>query len=158
MRSATWRQARRAGLQKGRIDVRIGFALVSVIVAAFACSPALAGAPGEVQLAQASPAPAGQKLVGLDAWNQLVGNSITGKEDGETIVEYYAPDGTVKSMTGNEISSGTWALVGDTICFKYPGEEIDCYKLEVIGNSVTMTDSSGDGTRYEILKGNPKSL
>jgi hypothetical protein len=27
-----------------------------------------------------------------------------------------------------------------------------------MGNTVTMTDSSGDATRYEILKGNPKSL
>ncbi|MGA8413252.1 MAG: hypothetical protein WB756_15960, partial [Xanthobacteraceae bacterium] len=100
----------------------------------------------------------GQKLVGLDAWNQLVGNSITGKEDGETLVEYYAADGTAKSMMGNQISTGQWALVGDTVCFKYPDEEMDCYKLEVIGNTVTMTDSTGEATRYEILKGNPKSL
>jgi hypothetical protein len=74
------------------------------------------------------------------------------------LAEYYAADGTVKSMLGNQISTGQWALVGDTVCFKYPDEEIDCYKLEVIGNTVTMTDSTGEGTRYEILKGNPKSL
>jgi hypothetical protein len=119
---------------------------------------AVAADAGATRLAQASPAPAGQKLTGLDAWNQLVGNSITGQEDGETLVEYYAPDGTVKSMTGNEISTGNWVLVGDTICFKYPGEDMDCYKLEVSGNMVTMTDSTGDATRYEILKGNPKQL
>ena len=109
-------------------------------------------------MAQVSPAPSGQKLVGLDAWNQLVGNSITGTEDGETLVEYYAADGTTKSMLGNQISTGQWVLVGDTVCFKYPDEEMDCYKLEVMGNTVTMTDSTGEATRYEILKGNPKSL
>jgi hypothetical protein len=152
------RQALGVGQQHGGKNVRIGLVFVSIIVAAFACGPAMAGAPADMQLAQASPAPSGQKLVGIDAWNQLVGNSITGKEDGETLVEYYAADGTVKSMTGSEISTGSWALVGDTICFKYPEEEIDCYKLEVVGNMVTMTDSSGEGTRYEILKGNPKSL
>jgi hypothetical protein len=55
-----------------------------------------------------------QKLSGVAAWNQLVGNSITGKEDGETLVEHYAADGTAKSMRGNEISTGQWALVGET--------------------------------------------
>ena len=44
-------------------------------------------------------ASAQEKLTGTAAWNQLVGNSITGEEDGQTLVEYYAPDGTVKSMT-----------------------------------------------------------
>jgi hypothetical protein len=96
----------------------------------------------------------GKNSSGLDAWEILVGNSITGKEDGETLVEYYAADGTAKSMMGNQISTGQWALVGDTVCFKYPDEEMDCYKLEVIGNTVTMTDSTGEATRYEILKGN----
>src|SRR5689334_2582218 len=28
-----------------------------------------------------------QKLTGMAAWNQLVGNSITGEEDGKTLVE-----------------------------------------------------------------------
>ena len=100
-----------------------------------------------------------QKLVGIAAWNQLVGNSITGKENGETLVEYYAADGTAKSMTGNEISTGTWALVGEAVCFKYTdSDETECYKVEVTGNFVTYTDRNGTGNRYEILKGNPKGL
>jgi hypothetical protein len=107
--------------------------VICLLVAALAIS--MSGAAraeaGLQQMAQASPAPAGQKLVGLDAWNQLVGNSITGTEDGETLVEYYAADGTTKSMLGNQISTGQWVLVGDTVCFKYPDEEMDCYKLEV---------------------------
>ena len=131
---------------------------LAVALVIFIGATAARAESGVQQLAQASPAPSGQKLVGLDAWNQLVGNSITGKEDGETLVEYYAADGTAKSMMGNQISTGQWVLVGDTVCFKYPDEEMDCYKLEVIGNTVTMTDSTGEATRYEILKGNPKSL
>jgi hypothetical protein len=122
-----------------------------------------ASAQGVTKLAQAAPAPetapAEQRLVGVAAWSQLVGNSITGKEDGETLVEYYAPDGTAKSMLGNEISSGKWALVGETICFQYTDQkEMECYKLEVMGNTVTLTDQKGTGSRYEILKGNPKGL
>src|SRR5262245_60251537 len=139
--------------------MRTAASLVAIILAMFVGGPApAADGGGPLVLAQASPPPAGQKVTGLAAWNQLVGNSITGKEDGEILVEYYAPDGTVKSMIGNEISTGNWVLVGDTVCFKYPEEEMDCYKLEVMDNTVTMTDSSGDATRYEILKGNPKSL
>ena len=88
-----------------------------------------------------------------------MGNSITGNENGKTLVEYYAPDGTAKSMTGNEISTGTWMLMGEVICFKYNDEpKPECYKLEVTGNTATMFDDKGSGTRYEILKGNPKGL
>jgi len=44
---------------------------------------------------QAAPAPAAPvRLVGLPAWSALVGNSISGMEDGKPLVEYYAADGT----------------------------------------------------------------
>jgi hypothetical protein len=122
-----------------------------------------ASAQDILKLAQTAPAPettpAAQRLTGVAAWSQLVGNSITGQEDGKTLVEYYASDGTAKSMLGNEISSGKWVLVGETICFQYTDQkEMECYKLEVMGNTVTLTDQQGTGSRYEILKGNPKGL
>ncbi len=117
-----------------------------------------APAPGAPTAAAPAPAPA-PKLVGVAAWSQLIGNSITGKENGKTLTEYYAPDGTTKSMTGNEISTGTWMLVGEVICFKYADEpKPECYKLEVAGDTATMYDEKGSGTRYQILKGNPKGL
>lgn len=93
----------------------------------------------------------------MQAWSALVGNSISGMEDGKPLVEHYLADGTAKSMTGNEISTGKWALVGDTVCFKYDADT-ECYKIEVVGNTVTFTDAKGSGTRYDILKGNPKNL
>jgi hypothetical protein len=100
-----------------------------------------------------------QKLVGLAAWNKLVGNSISGTEDGKPLIEYYAPDGGAKSMLGNEISTGTWMLVGEVICFKYADDDKpECYKLEVAGDTATMYDEKGSGTRYQILRGNPKGL
>jgi hypothetical protein len=136
---------------------KVGMALALVL----SMGTCVASAQDVLKLAQAAPetAPAAQRLVGVAAWNAVVGNSITGKEDGETLVEYYAPDGTAKSMLGNEISTGKWALVGETICFKYGDEdEMECYKLEVMGNTATFTDQKGTGTRYEILKGNPKGL
>ena len=113
-----------------------------------------AATPGSAQ----SGAPE-QKLAGMAAWNKLVGNSISGTEDGQSLTEYYAPDGTAKSMLGSEISTGTWMLVGEVICFKYPDDDKpECYKLEVAGDTATMYDEKGSGTRYQILKGNPKGL
>ena len=37
-------------------------------------------------------------------------------------------------------------------------KEMECYRLELMGSSATFTDQNGTGARYEILKGNPKSL
>ena len=124
-------------------------------------NPPAAAAPAAPAAAPAAPAaaPAPQKLVGLAAWSQVVGNTNTGKENGKVLVEFYAPDGMAKSMTGNEISTGSWALAGETICFKYTDEpKPECYRLEVVGNTATYYDEKGSGTRYEILKGNPKGL
>jgi hypothetical protein len=134
------------------------FVTAVALLASVAMRAGATAAERNLVIAQATPDAAAQKLVGLAAWNALVGNSISGKDDGQDVVEFYAADGTAKSMTGNDISSGTWALVGDTVCFKYPDEDIDCYKIEVTGTAVTFTDQKGAGTRYEILKGNPKGL
>jgi hypothetical protein len=130
------------------IATMISFGVSAQAVAQESPAPAPAAAP-------AAPA----KLIGIAAWSQVVGNSITGKEGNKTLTEYYAADGTAKSMTGNEISKGTWVLVGETICFKYTDEkDMECYKVEVAGNTLTYTDAKGSGSRYEILKGNPKNL
>jgi hypothetical protein len=126
------------------------------ILAQESAAPAPASPPAAPATPAAVPA---AKLIGIAAWSQVVGNSITGKEGRKTLTEYYAPDGTAKSMTDNEISTGKWVLVGETICFQYTDEkDMECYKLEVSGNTLTYIDQKGSGTRYEILKGNPKGL
>jgi hypothetical protein len=121
-------------------------------------APAAPAAPAPAAPAAAAPATA-QKLVGLAAWSQIVGNSISGTEDGKPLVEHYVADGTAKSMHGNEISNGKWALSGEAVCFKYTDDDKpECYRVEVSGNTVTYYDEKGSGTRYDILKGNPKGL
>jgi hypothetical protein len=140
------------------IATMISFGVSAQAVAQESPAPAQAAAPAAPAAAPAAPA-AAAKLIGIAAWSQVVGNSITGKEGNKTLTEYYAADGTAKSMTGNEISKGTWVLVGETICFKYTDEkDMECYKVEVAGNTLTYTDAKGSGSRYEILKGNPKNL
>ena len=128
--------------------------------AAAPAAPAPAAAAPTPAAAPAAAAPAAPaKLVGLAAWNQLIGNSITGDDGGKTLTEHYSADGRAKSMTGNEISQGTWAISGEVVCFKYTDEpKPECYKVEVMGDAVTFFDEKGTGTRYQILKGNPKNL
>jgi hypothetical protein len=130
--------------------------------AATPAAPPAASAPaGPSAPTPATPAgaTAAQELVGLAAWNQIVGNSITGNEDGKVLVEHYLPDGTAKSMTGNEISTGKWAISGEAVCFKYTDEDKpECYRVEVSGTTVTYYDEKGSGSRYELLKGNPRGL
>jgi hypothetical protein len=117
------------------------------------CASPEVAAPAPV--AAAAPA---DRLTGRAAWNQLVGNSIIGDDDGETLVEYYAADGTSKSMSGNKISTGRWTFGGERVCFKYTDEPRDCYKVEVSGDVVTFYDKDGSGLRYTLLKGNPRKL
>jgi tetratricopeptide (TPR) repeat protein len=133
-------------------------AAMPVTTAALPVTPAppAAAAPAPAALAAAT---VPHKLSGRAAWNALLGNSIIGKENGKTLVEYYAPDGTAKSMTGNELSTGKWTFADETVCFKYTDEPApECYKVEVSGNTVTYYEKDGSGSRYRILKGNPRRL
>jgi hypothetical protein len=136
-------------------------AAASAPVAALPVAPAAAApspaATAAAALAAAAAAPT-DRLTGRAAWNQLVGNSIIGDDDGETLVEYYAADGTSKSMSGNKISIGRWTFGGERVCFKYTDEPRDCYKVEVSGDAVTFYDKDRSGLRYTLLKGNPKKL
>jgi hypothetical protein len=104
-----------------------------------------------------APAPTA-KLTGRAAWNALIGNSITGDDDGEPLVEYYAPNGTVKSRSGKELLTGKWTLRGEQVCFKYTGYDNDCYRVEVTGDVAMFFDSDGSSSTYTMLKGNPKKL
>ena len=105
-------------------------------------------APAPAAAAPAAPAPAAPvRLVGLPAWSALVGNSISGMEDGKPLVEHYAADGTAKSMHGNEISSGKWALAGETVCFKYDSET-ECYRIEVVTPRRLPIQRRWDALRY----------
>ena len=128
-------------------------------------APAPAAPPAAAAPAPAAPpaaaapaaAPAG-KLTGLAAWTALVGNSVSGKVDGEDYTDYYMDNGTVKTLHGSKLSSGKWSFDGGKACFLYPKEDPDCYTVEVDGDVANFTDKSGTGTRFKVEKGNPKKL
>ncbi len=128
--------------------------------AAPASPPAAAAAPAPSPPAAAQAPAAPRRLTGAAAWNALIGNTISGKnDDGEPYFEFYLANGTVKQLDDDDTATGKWALRGDRICFEYPDDdEESCYKLVVEGNIATFTDDDDAGKRYEILKGNAKRL
>ncbi|WP_342360153.1 hypothetical protein [Terrarubrum flagellatum] len=147
-----------AFLAKVDVDVK------SASPAAPGAAPA-APAPASPPVASAAPpaaaAPAApRRLSGIDAWNVIVGNTISGKnDDGDPLFEYYLKNGVVKQLSDDETSTGKWSIKGGKVCFEYPDDdEESCYGVVVDGNIATFTDSDGTGKRYEILQGNPKRL
>jgi hypothetical protein len=120
-----------------------------------AASPKPAPAPA----APAAPAAPSKALSGLDAWNALVGNTVVGKDaDDNELIEYYLKNGTVKQLSDDQVSTGKWSFKDGQVCFRYPEEDEYCYDLTVDGDIATFSDEDGSGTRYTILKGNPKRL
>ena len=105
----------------------------------------------------AAPAPA-QTVTGGEAWLTIVGNTITGRVDGEEIFEHYRKDGTLALMEGSAITKGRWSLEGERICFKYPDEDKDCQTVSRTGDEVTFARKGGKSFRFKLLPGNPKNL
>lgn len=121
------------------------------------CMQAMAPAPTGTPTPSPTPAPA-DKVTGMAAWAQLVGNTVAGKIDGKDYAEFYLADGTVKTMEDSVLTTGKWSLEGGQVCFVYPKEDKACFAIEVAGDDVTFTDKSGTGIRLKILKGNPRNL
>lgn len=121
-----------------------------------------AAAAGLQALVQPPAAPSGgagdKTLSGGEAWLSVVGNTLTGKVDGEVFFEHYRKDGTTALLQDSDISQGKWTLEGERVCFKYPDEDKDCYTISRTGDEVTMIDARGKGLRMKLLAGNPKNL
>jgi hypothetical protein len=99
-----------------------------------------------------------KRLTGKDAWDTVVGNTLTGKQGGKTYHDYYRKDGTVIALEDGEIETGKWTLEGDKICTKFPDEDKNCFSIVASGRTVTLTDAKGKGLRATLLRGNPKDL
>lgn len=123
-----------------------------------------AGAAGGVapstggQSAAAAAPPADKTMTGAEAWLTIIGNTVTGKVDGEVIFEHYRKDGTLALLEGSEITKGKWSLEGERICFKYPDEDKDCQTITRTGDEVTFKRKDKSGYKLKVLQGNPKNL
>ena len=123
-----------------------------------------AGAAGGVaassggQAAAAAPPAADKAATGAAAWLSIIGNTVTGKVDGEVIFEHYRKDGTLGLLEGSAITKGKWSLEGERVCFKYPDEDKDCQTISRTGDEVTFKRKDKSGYRLKVLQGNPKNL
>ena len=115
-------------------------------------------ASGGGQSAAAAAPSADKAMTGAEAWLTLIGNTVTGKIDGEEIFEHYRKDGTLALMEGSAITKGKWSLEGERVCFKYPDEDKDCQTISRTGDEVTFKRKDKSGYRLKVLQGNPKNL
>ena len=103
-------------------------------------------------------------LSGAEIQARLIGNTITGVEDGETYAEYLAPDGTISGEGDSGAYAGFWRVAGDQLCFRYDDDDAggawDCASVTLIGASVYWSRGAPAGAPPEatLLAGNPKKL
>ena len=125
-----------------------------------AASGASAGAATSPQAAATPPPAAGdaKTLTGGEAWLSIVGNTLTGKSDGEVFFEFYRKDGTLTLKEGSDLTKGKWTIEGEKVCFKYPDADKDCFTVSRTAEQVTLGGGKGKGLRLTLLPGNPKDL
>lgn len=116
------------------------------------------GAAGGAAAPPAAAGGDGKTLSGPEAALSLVGNTITGKFDGELIFEFYRKDGGTGLLSGGDTSKGKWSVEGEKICTKYPDEDKECFTITRAGDDVTLTTPKGKGYRLKVVAGNPKNL
>jgi hypothetical protein len=89
---------------------------------------------------------------GKEIMAAVTGNTIEGgmTETG-AYSEFYAADGTIKA----DGYTGIWAIQGNTMCFSYDGEPLDCIGVKIKGDMVSWIEDGKESGTGKILKGNP---
>ena len=102
----------------------------------------------------------------------IVGNTISGVEDGKSYTEYYQPDGYIHGLEPEGLYVGEWRTTGRNFCVRYfdKGEGADreeqgsgsigaweCMGVEIQGSLFAWIK---DGERYkaQLAPGNPNKL
>ena len=88
-----------------------------------------------------------QSLSGDQIRETLVGNTMSGFDDGEVFHEYLNPNGTISGSTPSGRYSGQWRISGDEICFAYDtnaksGPKWDCSEVRLRRNRIIWDDNS----------------
>jgi hypothetical protein len=120
-----------------------GFCFAVLYAASITAAPALAKPKGASSGARA-----------------IIGNTVHGSDNEGEFYDYYAPNGTAHSrLVGGDTTHGRWTIRNGNICLNYPNDTPACYRVELHGPSLTMTDiSSGESFQTQLLRGNPQGL
>ena len=92
----------------------------------------------------------------------LIGNTVTGVENGKSYTEYYLPDGTVHGLEAEGSYTGHWKIDGGRFCENYLEDsglssDWDCAHVSVDGNNLSWADGS-DKESAKLIRGNPSNL
>lgn len=120
--------------------------------------------PVTLALSTAAYAQFAQLLSAKDIHSHLVGNTITGVEDGEQYIEYLRPDGTISGQSPSGSYTGAWRISRNQMCFFYysePGEakqrNWDCSKVSIEGDKVFWSGTA-PSEASTLVSGNPNGL
>ena len=70
--------------------------------------------------------------------SEIIGNTVTGVQDGTPYTEYYEPDGIVRGRWTKNYYLGKWTVSGSEMCFDFPGINYDgCWTMSLDGDVIT---------------------
>ncbi len=97
----------------------------------------------------------------------IIGNTVSGIEDGKSYTEYYQLDGHIHGLEPEGPYVGEWRIAGPSFCVRYFDKEDDegsgstgaweCMGVEIQGSLFAWIK---DGERYkaQLVPGNPNKL
>jgi hypothetical protein len=97
----------------------------------------------------------------------IIGNTVSGIEDGKSYTEYFQPDGHIHGQEPEGPYVGEWRIDGPSFCVRYFDKEDEagsgsigaweCMGVEIQGSLFAWIK---DGERYkaQLVPGNPKKL
>jgi len=95
----------------------------------------------------------------------IVGNTISGVQDGKSYTEYYQPDGYIHGLETEGPYVGEWRIASQNVCVRYFDDDNKNGAIgawECMGVDVTSSLFAWikDGQRYEakLVPGNPNKL
>ena len=91
----------------------------------------------------------------------LIGNTISGLEDGNSYVEFLQPDGRIDGEGREGRYTGHWEIAKGQICFRYDEDDKasswDCVKVGIEGARIVWIDK-GEKSYANFIAGNPKGF
>jgi hypothetical protein len=94
----------------------------------------------------------------------LVGNTVSGIEEGEVFAEYFHPDGRILGEDRQGRYTGHWQILGAQMCMRYAETEggresvWDCSEVDIEGSRITWLSLDGEKNQANLLIGNPNGF
>jgi hypothetical protein len=91
----------------------------------------------------------------------IIGNTVSGTEDGKPYTEYFLSDGHIRGVDPDGPYTGEWRVSGRTLCERYfdagSFTAWECMGVEIVGSRFAWVV---DGERYAARRvpGNPNNL